>query len=328
MKAWMLHEQTGLSGLRLEASVAVPKPQAGEIRIRLTHAALNPADRFLAEKQYPARPALPHILGRDGCGVVEAAGTGVNAPAVGDRVVILRGDTGIERWGTFAESVVVPAAEVAVAPEDWSDAECAAAPLVYETAHQALTQWGALEPTTVVITGVTGGVGIASLHLAKAWGHRVIGLTRAAEKHGRLREEGCDLIVDTNAEDLRERVKSFTDGNGAGLCIDTLGGPVLPRVLDALGYGGRVSVIGMLAGPVPQFNTAKLLFKRLRIGGVQVGDYDPPRAQQAWREIIEALQRIDKRSVVDKVFAMAELIEAFGHLANGPLGKVALCVSD
>ncbi len=326
MRAWLLNEFSGLSALTLADGVPIPEPTAGEVRLRLTHAALNPADRFLAEKLYPARPPLPHILGRDGCGTVDAVGDGVSNPRPGERVVILRGETGVEQPGTFADYVVVPAAELAPAPNDWTDAQAASAALVYETAHQALTQWGALEPTTVLITGVTGGVGMASLHLAKAWGHRVVGLTRSAQKRPVLEEEGCDLIVDTNAEDLRDRVKEFTKRIGVRLVIDTLGGAVFSRAIDCLGHGGCVSVIGMLAGPVPTFNTAKLIFKRIRIGGVHVGDYDPPRAQAAWKEIVESLHRLGAAPRVDSVYPMPQLLTAFERLKAGPIGKIVLAV--
>lgn len=328
MKAWLLNSFDGLDGLTLSESVSKPEPAAGEIRLRLSHAALNPADRFLAEKLYPARPSLPHILGRDGCGVVDAVGLGVSDLSVGERVLILRGDTGITKSGTFAEYVVIPAGEVARAPEDWSDAEAASAALAYETAHQALTQWGPLQPTTVIVSGITGGVGVASLHLAKAWGHKVVGLTRANAKHDRLKSMGCNLIVATDDETLRDQVKELTNGDGASLAIDTLGGAVFGRLIDSLGYGGCISVIGMLAGPVPKFNTAKLLFKRLRIGGVQVGDYKSDQAHKAWGEIVDALNNINVRPIVDRVFPMSKLVEAFHHLAEGPFGKVVLDVRN
>jgi NADPH:quinone reductase len=340
MKAWLLDDFTGLSALRLDESVSEPSPGPGAVRIKVWFAALNPADRFLAERLYPARPELPHILGRDGCGAVDAVGAGVSSVRAGERVVILRGEAGVEKRGTFGEYVVVPEAVVARAPDDWSDAEAAAAPLVYETAHQALTQWGPLDgpssppagsrshnnPATILISGVTGGVGIASLHLAKAWGHRVIGLTRTASKHETLKRAGCDLILHPDKDDLKREVKAFTDGAGVDLAIDNIAGPLFERMVDVLGQGGRLSVVGMLGGLVPNFNTAQLIFKRGRIGGVHVGDYDAATAQSAWREIVAALSKIGAKPLVDKVFPFERLPDAFAHLEAGPLGKVVLHV--
>src|ERR1017187_2272350 len=107
MQAWILDKLTGLGALRL-ADVPDPKPQAGEVVLRMHYAGLNPADRYLAERQYPAKPPLPHILGRDGMGTVVEIGPGVAGIVVGDRRVVLRGDVGVERAGTFAERVATP----------------------------------------------------------------------------------------------------------------------------------------------------------------------------------------------------------------------------
>src|SRR5437764_28556 len=101
MKAWLLDDFTGLKNLRL-ADVPEPVPQAGEVLLDLHYAALNPADRYLAERQYPATPPLPHILGRDGLGVVAQVGPGTTVLEAGDRRMILRSEIGVSRPGTFA----------------------------------------------------------------------------------------------------------------------------------------------------------------------------------------------------------------------------------
>lgn len=327
MKAWLLDSFTGLGALKLAADYPAPSPKSGEVLVRISHASLNPADRFLAENLYPARPALPHILGRDGAGTVEAVGEGVRDFVPGTRVVVLRGDAGVTLPGTFAEFVAVPREVLALAPSGWTEAEAAAAPLVYVTAHQALQQWGALQIGTVIVSGVSGGVGLASVHLAKAWDQRVIGLSRNPNKADRLRAEGCDLILDPGSDDLVRKVKDFTAGRGADIAVDSIGGEVLPRLCDAMGPRGRISVVGMLAGPVPRFNSAKLLFKRLRIGGVAVSDYNANEAHAAWSDILAALQRYGRRPVVDSVFSMDELAQAFDRLAKGPVGKVVLRIN-
>ncbi len=336
MKAWLLDDFKGLGCLHL-AEIEKPTPGPGEILVRLRFAALNPADRFLAENLYPAKPKLPHILGRDGMGLVEAVGTGVKQFRKGDRVCLLRGDAGVTQPGTLAEFVAVPEEAVAAAPTGWSDEESAAGPLVYLTAYQALTQWddageSSLPPyqggtkggRNVLITGISGGVGLASLHLAKSFGFRVIGTTRGTGKAARLREHGADLLVDPTDPDLRKKVKEFTGGQGVDLVVDNVAGELFNVLMDTLAYGGRVSVVGMLGGLVPNFNTAKLLFKRARIGGVLVADYQGGEAQERWAEIVQRLNASQKRPVVDSVFAFDQLIAAFDKLAAGPFGKVLL----
>jgi len=97
-------------------------------------------------------------------------------------------------------------------------------------------------------------------------------------------------------------------------------------VLAMLGYGGRISVVGRSGGVVPEFNTASLFFRRLRIGGVAVGDYTPEGAQTAWKEIVRRLDQLGLRPVIDRVFAFEDLKEAFRRLAEGPMGKVLVRV--
>src|SRR5512135_63388 len=108
MRAWLLDDFTGIDHLRL-AAVADPVPKAGEVILSVQFAALNPADRYLAERQYPGKPKLPHILGRDGAGTVLQLGAGVSGVRMGDRRSVLRGDVGVNLPGTFAERVAVPA---------------------------------------------------------------------------------------------------------------------------------------------------------------------------------------------------------------------------
>lgn len=325
MRAWLLKDFKGLDALHFVTDFPQPTSAQGEVLIRLNYAALNPADRFLAENLYPARPELPHILGRDGSGVVEQVGPGVTAWKKGDRVAILRGDAGVDKKGTFAEYVTVPQEVVVPIPERWNFHEAAAAPLVYLTAYQALTHWGPLPaPATVMITGVSGGVGMAALHLAKAMGHRVIGLTRSAEKRKVIANMGADLLLHPYEEDIKARAKEFTQKKGVDLVIDNVAGELLNTVIDTLGYGGRISAIGMLGGPVPNFHTAKLLFRRARVGGVLVSDYKGDEARRAWDEIVALLRTINARPVIDSISPMDQLKEAFARLAAGPLGKVLL----
>lgn len=324
MKAWLLADKTGLSALSL-ADHPDPVPAAGEVLVRVHFAALNPADRYLAENQYPAKPSFPHILGRDGAGTVEALGDGVPAEWLGRKVAILRGDTGVNRAGTLAELVSIPIDQLVDIPIDWSMEQAAAAPLVYLTAWQALTQWGIpAAGDCVLITGATGGVGIAAIHLAESMGLRTIGLSRDEEKRARLLAEGATEVFDPTIPTLVRDVRQFAGLAGVRVVVDSVGGAGLPPLLDTLGNQGAVSVVGMLAGPVPEFNTAKLFFKRLRIGGVSVGAYTPAEAQAIWQQIVSALARTKRRPVIDSVWKFEELLPAFERLARGPFGKVVI----
>ena len=327
MKAWLLEGLGGLDRLRL-GEIADPRPADGEVVLRIHYAALNPADRYLAEGQYPARPPFPHILGRDGVGDVIEVGAGVTNWKVGDRALLLRSVVGVERHGTLAEKVAVPAVSLTTVPPGWSEQEAAAAPLVYLTAYQSLTQFGDLPPGQVVlITGASGGVGVASIQLARAMGHTVIAMSRGTGKVDALMKLGAHAVFDPNDATWRKKLKEFTAGKRVNVAIDNIGGPLFSDVVDSLDHNGKVSCIGRLAGPAPQFNTASLFFRRITIRGVYVGDYTPAEAQAAWAATLKLLRASGARPVIDKIFPFDRLIDAFERLRQGPLGKVLIQVT-
>lgn len=330
MRAWFLDSYNGVENLRL-GETPDPQPGPNDVLIRLRFAALNPADAFLAQAQYPAKPAFPHILGRDGVGEVVAVGAGVSNVQVGDTVGILRCDVGVEVWGTLAEKVVVPAASVAPPPAGWSLEQTAGAALVYLTAWQALTQWS--DPpsppaagSVLVVTGASGGVGTAAVQLGKSMGLAVVGLSRSAEKGAKLRAEGADFVFDPADPNLRKSVMAAIAPKKVDLVVDNVGGALFNQLIAMLGYGGRISVVGRSAGEVPGFNTASLFFRRNRIGGVAVSDYTREGAQAAWKEITARLNAAGRRPIVDHVFAFEDVKQAFARLAAGPMGKVLVQV--
>jgi len=324
MKAWVLDDLKGIGQLRL-TEIPNPRIQPGEVLFQVHYAALNPADRYLAERQYPAKPALPHILGRDGVGVVVDSGTAAHEVPQGARRMVLRGETGGNRPGTFAEYVAVPAESLVELPAGWSEREAAGAALVYLTAYQALTMWGPLPASAaVLINGASGGVGVAAIQLAGAMGHRVFALSRNPEKARKLVSLGALEVLDPQNPQWRQQLKAALKPKGVDLAVDNIGGKFLPEMIDTLGDQGRVSLVGRLAGPVPSFNTATLFFRRLRMGGVAVGAYTNQESRSAWRELLGFMTKINARPQVDSVFPFEELPQAFERLAEGPLGKVLL----
>jgi NADPH:quinone reductase len=320
---------TGVGDLRL-GEVEDPRPGPGEALLRVRFAALNPADAFLALGQYPAKPSLPHILGRDGAGEVLAVGPGVTNVRVGDIVGILRTDVGVTARGTLAEKTVAGAASLAPIPPGWSIEEMAAAPLVFLTAWQALTQWGGAEvpsgERTLLVTGASGGVGVASVLLGKSLGYRVIALSRSKRKAEKLKELGADFVFDPADPQLRKAILGAAQPGRVDLVVDSVAGPLFTELVAVLGYGGKISVVGRSGGEVPSFNTATLFFRRNRIGGVSVGDYSPGEAQAAWAGIVSRLSAAGKRPVIDHVFAFEDVPAAFARLAEGPMGKVLVRV--
>ena len=331
MRAWLMESYDGFEKLRL-AEVADPEPGPGLALLRVRFAGLNPADAFLTRGMYPAKPSLPHVLGRDGVGDVLAVGTNVTTVHAGETVGILRGVTGVEVWGTLAEKVVVPITDLVAVPPGWTLEEMAGAPLTFLTAWQALTQWG--DPpsppdsgSVLLVTGASGGVGVASVLLGKSMGLTVVALSRSAEKSARLKDLGADFVFNPEDPHLRKTVLAGIAPNKVDLAVDNVGGAQFNEVIAMLGYRGRISVVGRSGGVVPEFNTAMLFFRRNRIGGVSVGDYAREAAQASWKEICRRLDAIGKRPVVDSVFRFEEVKEAFARLARGPMGKVLIRVA-
>src|SRR4029077_2262776 len=218
----------GIERLRL-GEVADPRPGPTQVLLRMRVVALNPADAFLARGMYPAKPPLPHILGRDGVGDVVTVGSGVDNVRVGETVGILRCEVGVDVWGTLAEHVVVPMESVTRVPSGWSLEEMAGAPLVFLTAWQALTQWSeppapARPGSVLLVTGASGGVGAASVLLGKSMGLTVVALSRSAEKGARLKDLGADFVFDPQDENLRKSVGTSIAPKKVDLAVDNVGG--------------------------------------------------------------------------------------------------------
>ena len=331
MRAWLMDGYHGVEKLRLE-EVAEPRPGPDEVLLRVRFAALNPADAFLARGMYPAKPVLPHVLGRDAVGEVVAAGPAVENVKVGQSVGILRCDAGVSVWGTLAEMVVVPAASTVPIPDGWTAEQMAGAPLTFLTAWQALTQWShppapPARVSVLLVTGASGGVGVASVLLAKSMGLTVVALSRSSAKGDKLKELGADAVFSPEDPDLRVKVAAALAPRKVDLAVDSVGGALFPQVVAMLGYAGKISVVGRSGGPVPEFNTGTLFFRRNRIGGVAVGDYTAETAQVAWTAIVRRLAEAGARPVVDEVFPFEQVVRAFGRLAQGPMGKVVVRVA-
>lgn len=323
MKSWRFNEFGNIENLKL-GEIPIPEPAPGEALIKLEYAALNPADMFLVMGRYPRPGRPPFAVGRDGCGTIAKTTPGSRFK-VGDRVVILRSEVGVTREGTLAEYVTVPEESLAPLPEGWTPQEGAAAPLVNLTAWMALVDEGQIsEGKTVIVTGASGGVGTAAIQQAKAFGARVVALSRSAEKREQLKKIGADFALDSEDPELVEHVHEALGGGRADIVVENLAGPFLQKSIQMTGMKGRICVIGMLAGIKSEVSIGTFLFKRIHIIGIAVGNYTTDEAQSAWQRIAELYNKADKRPLIDSVYPFDKVQEAFAHLASGPLGKIVI----
>ena len=325
MRAWRFNEFGDIANFKLGEYPAA-EPGEGEVLIELRYAALNPADRLLIEGRYPGAGDLPLTVGRDGSGTVVKALDG-SAFSKGDSVVVLRSEVGITRQGTLAESATVPERSVALLPGGWSFEEGAAAPLVYLTAWKALMFQGKLETgQNLLVNGASGGVGVAAVQLGKALGAKVVALSRSAEHRAKLCELGASSAIDSDASDMEEQVKAAF-GGGADVVVENLGGKFLQSSVNLANLNGRIMVIGLLTGPKVELTMGQVLFKQVRIEGVHVGKFAPPEARDAWDAVVDTLKAAGARPLIDEIFPMDKVQEAFARLAGGHMGKVLVDVA-
>jgi NADPH:quinone reductase-like Zn-dependent oxidoreductase len=212
-------------------------------------------------------------------------------------------------------------------PAGWTEEQSSGAAVVYLSAYRALTMWEPLKPNSVVlITGASGGVGVATVQLASAMGHTVVALSRSEAKQQRLKENGATYTFNPEDPQWRDGVKDALNSRGVNLAVDTIGGSLLPQVIDTMGDHGRLSLVGELGGAVPNFYTGTLFSRWLRIGAMALSEYTPDQHRTAWQDLVAILAGSGARPLIDRVFPFEELPQAFERLAEGPMGKVVLKV--
>ena len=254
-----------------------PEPKAGEIRIKVAAAGVNYPDALIVQKKYQLQPPLPFVPGTEVAGTIDAVGEGVPALKPGDRVVAMTG------LGGFAEYVCVAAANAAALPPGISDEVAAAFTLTYATSHHALFDRGSLKAgETLLVLGAAGGVGLAAIELGKAAGARVLAAASTDEKLAVCHAHGADALINYSIVDLREAIKTLTDGKGADVIYDPVGGAYTEAALRAIAWRGRLLVVGFANGEIPKIAANLLLLKGASAIGVFWGEFArrEPKANQ------------------------------------------------
>jgi NADPH:quinone reductase len=235
--------------------VAAPAPGPGQVLIDVAASGVNYADAIMVAGNYQTKPPLPFSPGLETAGVVARCGDGVTRFRPGDRVMA------ILAHGGFAEQAVADEVETFAIPAGMSFDEAGAFPIAYLSSHVALRWQARLRAgETLLVLGAAGGVGLTAVEIGKALGARVIAGASTADKLAAARARGADDLVDYAREHLTERVMALTDGKGADVCFDPVGGALFDAALSSLGWGGRILLIGFVGG-VPQIPANRLLVK-------------------------------------------------------------------
>jgi NADPH2:quinone reductase len=264
-----------------------PEPGPQEIVIRVRAAAVTFPDALMIEDKYQFKPRPPFVPGGDVAGVVEAVGPGAEGFSVGDRVT-----AGLGLIGGFAERAKVRVEAARRLDEKIGFAESTGLLYAYGTGYYGLKHRGALMPgQTLLILGASGGLGMAAIELGKLLGARVIAAAGSAEKLAACRERGADELIDYDKEDLKERAKELTDGQGVDVVYDCVGGAYAEAALRAIAWKGRFLVIGFTAG-IPKVPLNLALLKGCQIVGVFLGAMtgkEPELRSEIERELLAEL---------------------------------------
>jgi NADPH2:quinone reductase len=254
MRAVVCRAWGAIDELRLE-DVAPPAPGPGQLLIDVKATGVNYADSIMVAGRYQTRPPFPFSPGLETAGVVARCGDGARRYGPGDRVMA------ILSHGGFAEQVVADETETFAVPARMPFDEAGGFPIAYISSHVAIRWQGRLEAgETLLVLGAAGGVGLTAVEIGKALGARVIAGASTAEKLAAAREHGADALVNYATENLTERVMALTDGQGADVCFDPVGGALFDAALSSLGWGGRILLIGFVGG-VPNIPANRLLVK-------------------------------------------------------------------
>jgi len=290
----------------------MPEPQAGpgQIVIDVYAAGVNFPDVLLVQGLYQVKPPLPFSPGVEVAGIVAAVGEGVREPRVGDRVA-----AGV--MGGFAERAVASAATTIVLPEVVDFVTAAGMILTYGTTYHALVDRAALRAGEwLYVSGAGGGVGTASVDLAKALGANVVGTASSDAKRTAVKRAGADFVLDASATGLVDAVKKVT-GGGINVAIDNVGGEQFDTALRAAARDARLLVVGFAGGTIPQIPANRVLLKELDVLGVYWGDWasrNPAHNRENFDAMFALMREGKLRPRVDTTYAFADAAQAVADL--------------
>jgi NADPH:quinone reductase len=329
MRAWQvaaLGEPSDVMELR---DVEAPRPGPRQLVVRVLGAAANFPDVLMCRGTYQVRPDLPFTPGVELCGEVVSVGEQVSGLAVGDRVL----GAGVLPYGGFAEQALMDVATTFPAPASLDDAQAAALYIGYQTGWFGLHRRAGLRSgETLLVHAAAGGVGSAAIQLGKAAGATVIGVVGGPEKAEVARALGADVVVDRHAEGTRGDwvgvVKEHTDGRGADVIYDPVGGETYQRSTKCVAFEGRILVVGFAGGDIQSAALNHALVKNYSIHGLHWGLYnvmDPAAVAQCHAELTALADQGLVRPLVSERLPLDEGSDALQRLADGrTVGRVVV----
>lgn len=326
MKGVYLREYGALENARIE-DIPEPVPREGEVVVEVKAAEANFPDLLVIEGKYQIKPTMPFSPGKGAAGIVETVGAGVTAVKPGDRVAVE------VEFGAFAQKVKALAEHCYPMPADMPFDQATALGVVYQTAWFALTDRAGFSPgETVLVLGASGGVGVASIQMAKAMGARTVIACTTGTGEAIARQAGADHVIDRNManlrDGLRDAVAGITHGHGADIIIDPVGGDVHTAALRALAWRGRLVIIGFTSGTIPVIKSNYLLLKNIAVTGLNWSEYrdlEPELVADAQAKIFDLWSAGKVVPIISQHLPLEEFANALTLLRDGKAqGKIIL----
>jgi NADPH2:quinone reductase len=295
-------------------------PGPGEVRVRMRAASVNFPDMLMMQGKYQFKPPMPFTPGVEGAGDVVALGEGATQFSVGDRVIVR------PTYGAFAEELIVAEKDCRLIPGMMSYEAAAAYAVGSLTAYVALVRGAHLQAgETVLVHGAAGGVGLATVELAKILGATVIATAGSPDKRAVLAARGADHVLDSNLP-FRDAITELTGGHGVDVVFDPVGGDIFDQSVKCVAFGGRLLVVGFASGRIPLLSVNQAMLRHMAVIGIRAGEYGRQfpelgsenlaatdalaarglisphiHASLPLERTVEAMRMLDDRSVIGKV---------------------------
>ena len=322
MKA-VLCESFGPAENLILADIEAPELLPGHVIVEIRACALNFPDVLMIEGKYQSLPPFPFTPGGEFAGVVSEVADDVQNWQVGDEVF------GACGHGAMAERICVSAKSLRAKPKSMGFAQASGISTTYGTSYYALKQRANLQAgETLLVLGAAGGVGLAAVELGKAMGARVIAAASSPEKLRIAQQAGADDLIDYSDGELKEKVKTLTEGKGVDVIYDPVGGPMFDQCMRCINWGGRVLIVGFVGGDIPKVPTNLILLKSCQVVGVFYGAFSgrfPAENQQNFVEIIDMFNSGNLKALVGGEHALDDYVNALNCLSQRrAVGKIVV----
>jgi NADPH2:quinone reductase len=309
--------------LHLEEFASKPLA-AGQVRIAVRAAGLNYPDVLIIAGKYQHKPPLPFVPGMEAAGDVIEVASGVTEFSVGDRVMVK------PRQGSYTEEIISVPADLKLMPSTFDYAQGATFFAGHGTAYYAIVDRAKIQPgETLLVHGAAGGVGLATVELGKAYGAKVIAIASTEEKLAVAKARGADHVL-LSGEPFRDKVKEFTEGKGADVVFDPVGGPVFEESLRCINWNARLCIIGFLQG-IGVAKTNLVLIKNATVLGVRAGEAmrrDPSLAGPRQRDLMRLAEEGKISPHISHRLPLERWAEAMRLLMDRKaIGRVALVMN-